>query len=121
MAVPSRNKNKKQAEKAADAQNDELTQEEEQLQDDGDKLDVEQSEKEEQKEVISEKPKFIPLLERETLPEILYSKKSFKNGATLNGVLIDLKAGMAINDRFMAWTLLRQGVELVESLSECEI
>lgn len=119
MPVPNRNKSAKQKAKAEDeslkneeALNDELKQTENDEQAKGDKS--------EQPEVMPEKPAYVPLLEREILPEILYVKRTHKNGATLNGILINLHAGMVINDRFMAWTLLKQGVELVESLAECQ-
>jgi hypothetical protein len=125
MAVPSRNKNKKKASNQDEVLLEENSQEAEELEfaDDAvedQKEDSKQSETNEQPEVMPEKPAVVPLIEREILPEVLYSKKTFKNGATLNGVLIDLRAGMPITDRYMAWTLLKQGVELVETLAECD-
>lgn len=70
---------------------------------------------------VEVKPAVIPMKDRVQLPEILYVKTTYPRGAIIGHVHMPIKSGFMSNDRYLSRQLLDQGIEMVESFSECDI
>lgn len=70
---------------------------------------------------VGVKPAVIPMKDRVQLPEILYVKTTYPRGAIIGHVHMPIKSGFMSNDRYLSRQLLDQGIEMVESFSECDI